>query len=268
MKVISFLLIAGLVSSLAFAQVQTSVVQYNDNGTALEGYLAFKKGTTGKQPGVLLVHDWMGLNQYYRDLTRRLAEPGYVAFAADIYGKGVRPKDSTSAAEEANKYKSDRLLMRQRIRVALEGLKKNSNVDPARVAAIGYCFGGTVVLELARSGADISGVASFHGGLDTPTPEDAKNVKARILALHGADDPFVPPQQVAAFQDEMRKGGVDWQMIYYGNAVHSFTVPAAGGDRAKGTAYDEKADRRSWEAMESFFKEVFATPDRGGRTSK
>jgi dienelactone hydrolase len=263
MKTLAFLVLAGLLPSLAFAQIQTSIVEYSDRSTPLEGYLAFKKGISGKQPGVLVVHDWMGLNQHYREVAEKLAELGYVAFSADIYGKGVRPKDSTGAAEEANKYKSDRGLMRQRVKVALEELKKNSHVDPARVAAIGYCFGGTVVLELARSGADISGVVTFHGGLDTPTPEDAKNIKAKVLALHGADDPFVPPQQAAAFQDEMRKGGVDWQMIYFGNAVHSFTIPVAGNDKAKGSAYNEKADKRSWEAMKSFFKEIFAAPTGG-----
>ena len=128
--------------------------------------------------------------------------------------------------------------MRQRIKAALEELKKNKNVDPKRLAVMGYCFGGTVALELARSGADLLGVVSFHGGLDTPTPNDAKNIKGKVLAMHGADDPFVPPKDVAAFQDEMRKAGVDWQMIFYSNAVHAFTNPAAGTDNKKGAAYN------------------------------
>ena len=140
---------------------------------------------------------------------------------------------------------------------ALDELKKNPNVDEKRIAATGYCFGGTAVLELARSGAPVVGVVTFHGGLDTPKPEDAKNIKGKVLVLHGADDPAVPPAQVAAFMEEMRKGGVDWQMVFYADAVHSFTKPAAGTDKSKGNAYNEKADKRSWEAMKSFFKEIF-----------
>jgi dienelactone hydrolase len=261
MKIALLLLtIASLFPSIATAALHTSVVDYKQGNAALEGYTAYKEGMTGKAPGILVVHDWMGLNDHYKKITERLADLGYIAFAVDIYGKGVRPKDSQQAAAEAGKYKSDRGLMRQRVLAGLEELKKNKNVDPKRIAAIGYCFGGTVALELARSGAPIAGVVTFHGGLDTPTPEDAKNIKAKILVLHGADDPFVPPNQVAAFQDEMRKGGVDWQMIYYADAVHAFTVPSAGNDKSKGVAYNEKADKRSWEAMKSFFKELFEMP--------
>jgi dienelactone hydrolase len=170
----------------------------------------------------------------------------------------VRPKDSQEASALANKYKSNRELMRQRIHAALGELKKNKNVDPGRIAVMGYCFGGTVALELARSGADIRGVVSFHGGLDTPNPDDAKNIKAKILVLHGADDPFVPPKDVAAFEEEMRKGHVDYQIIFYGDAVHSFTTPIAGTDKKKGAAYNELADRRSWQAMQAFFKEILS----------
>jgi dienelactone hydrolase len=253
------LIITSLLPSIAVAALHTSTVDYKQGDAALEGYTAYKEGMTGKAPGILVVHDWMGLNDHYKKITERLADLGYIAFAADIYGKGVRPKDSQQAAAEAGKFKSNRGLLRQRVLAALEELKKNRNVDPSRIAAIGYCFGGTVVLELARSGAPIAGVVSFHGGLDSPKPEDGKNIKAKVLVLHGADDPFVPPDQVAAFQDEMRKGGVDWQMVYYGDAVHAFTTTAAGSDKSKGVAYNEKADKRSWEAMKSFFKELFGS---------
>jgi dienelactone hydrolase len=251
------LTITSLLSPLAMAAAHTSAVEYKQGDAVLEGYTAYKEGMSGKAPGILVVPDWMGLGDHYKKVAEKLADLGYIAFVADIYGKGVRPKDSQQAAAEAGKYKSDRGLMRQRILAALEELKKNKNVDPSRIAAIGYCFGGTVVLELARCGASIAGVVSFHGGLDSPTPADAKNIKAKVLVLHGADDPLVPPDQVAAFQDEMRKGGVDWQMIYYGDAVHSFTTTAAGSEKSKGVAYNEKADKRSWEAMKSFFKELF-----------
>lgn len=258
--VLLLLMITSLLTSTAIAALHTSAADYKQGNAALEGYTAYKEGVSGKAPGILVVHDWMGLNDHYKKITEKLADLGYIAFAVDIYGKGVRPKDSQQAAAEAGKYKSDRRLMRQRILAGLEELKKNQNVDTDRIAVIGYCFGGTVALELARSGAPIAGVVTFHGGLDTPTPEDGKNIKAKVLVLHGADDPFVPPDQVAAFQDEMRKGGVDWQRIYYGDAVHAFTVPSAGSDKSKGIAYNERADKRSWEAMKSFFTELFETP--------
>jgi dienelactone hydrolase len=146
--------------------------------------------------------------------------------------------------------------MRERAGAGLAVLRKHPAADPARLAAIGYCFGGTVALELARGGADLAAVVSFHGGLDTPTPEDARNIKGKVLALHGGDDPFVPPAQVEAFQAEMRNGRVDWQFVAYGGAVHSFTNPEAGNDHSKGAAYNEAADRRSWIAMNAFFAET------------
>ncbi|HET6420705.1 MAG TPA: dienelactone hydrolase family protein, partial [Geobacteraceae bacterium] len=188
----------------------------------------------------------------------QLARLGYVAFGADIYGKGIRPATPEAAAREAAKYRgADRSLLRERGLAGLDELRKQPNVDAGRLAAIGYCFGGTAVLELARSGADLKGVVSFHGGLDTPNPADARNIRAKVLVFHGADDPHVPPPQVAAFQEEMRKGGVDWQMVFYGGAVHSFTNPDSGNDLSKGVAYNEKADRRSWEAMKLFLAEIF-----------
>lgn len=257
MKALMISMVALAVSSLVGTEVLAGSINYSDKGVALEGYVAEPKNVEGKRPGVLVVHDWMGLNDHYKKISDKLAEMGYVAFAADIYGSGVRPKNAQEAAAEANKYMSDRALMRERALAALGELKKQKNVDENRLAAIGYCFGGTVALELARSGAPLAGVVSFHGVLDTPTPADAKNIKAKVLALHGADDPFVPPAQVAAFQDEMRNGKVDWQMIYYGNAVHAFTTPYAGSDPSKGAAYDGKADRRSWQAMKDFFNEIF-----------
>jgi dienelactone hydrolase len=257
MKYVFFLLIALLVPSLAAGEIRTGTVEYKDRDTVFEGYSAQPEGITEKSPAVLVIHDWMGLNDHYKNIANNLASMGYVAFAADIYGKGIRPANTQEAAAQANKYKSDRKLLRERVHAGLEQLLKNKDVDPNRVAAIGYCFGGTTVLELARSGAPIAGVVSFHGGLDSPTPEDGKNIKAKVLVLHGADDPFVPPKDVAAFQDELRKGTVDWQMIYYGGQVHAFTTPYAGNDKSKGVAYDEKTAKRSWEAMKLFFNEIF-----------
>jgi dienelactone hydrolase len=232
------------------------MIEYKAGDTTCEGYLV---GDTapGRRPGVLVVHDWMGLGKFSMAKADELARMGYVALAVDIYGKGVRPANPKEAAQLAGQFKSDRALLRARLRAALDVLKQNEHVDPKRIAAIGYCFGGTTVLELARSGADIAGVVSFHGGLDTPTPGDAKDIRCKVLALHGAEDPFVPPSDVAAFEAEMTKAGVDWQLIIYSGAVHAFTNPAAGTDNSKGTAYNERADKRSWEAMKQFFAEIF-----------
>lgn len=241
----------------AGAAVRTDVVEYRHGETVLEGYLAWDDALAGKRPGVLVVHEWMGLNAYAKRRAEQLAGLGYVAFALDMYGKGVRARDTKEAAALAGKYRGDRALMRARAAAGLDVLKSNPMTDPARVGAVGYCFGGTTVLELARSGAPVAGVVSFHGGLDTPTPEDARNIKGKVLALHGADDPFAPAAQVTAFEEEMRKGGVDWQLVAYGGAVHGFTNPDNGTDGSKGLAYNEKADRRSWEAMKDFFVEVF-----------
>lgn len=241
----------------AEAAVKTKVVEYKQGDTELEGYLAWDDARKGDRPGVLVVHEWTGINDHIRQRTEALAKQGYVAFAADIYGKGIRPAVQADAARTAGIYKNDRALLRARARAGLEELKKQRFVDFQRLAAIGFCFGGTTILEQARDGADLRGVVSFHGGLSTPTPRDAKNITAKVLILHGSDDPFVKADEVAAFQDEMRKANVDWQFISYGNAVHSFTNIAAGTDNSKGAAYNEKADKRSWEAMKTFFAEIF-----------
>lgn len=241
----------------AHGAIHTEWVQYRHGETALEGYLAYDDAVKGPRPGVLVVHEWMGLGDYAMKRAEQLAGMGYVAFALDMYGKGVRAKTPEDAAKLSGTYKGNRPLMRARAQAGLDELRKQPLVDPARIAAIGYCFGGTTVLELARSGAPVVGVVSFHGGLGTPEPGEAKNIKGKVLVLHGADDPHVPAAEVAAFQDEMRKAAVDWQMIYYGGAVHSFTNPGSGTDASTGVAYNEKADKRSWEAMKVFFKELF-----------
>jgi dienelactone hydrolase len=239
------------------AALQTKTVEYKQGDITLEGFVAYNDAIKGTRPGVLVVHQWMGLTDYEKKRAEMLAQLGYVAFCADIYGKGVRPQNTAAAGALAGKYKTDRQLLRARVNAGLDALRQQPLVDPKRIAAIGYCFGGTTVLELARSGADIAGVVSFHGGLDAPDPADGKNIKCRVLVCHGADDPFSSPQDIAAFENEMRKGGVDWQFIKYGEAVHSFTQPMAGNDNSKGAAYNEKADKRSWEAMKQFFAEIF-----------
>jgi dienelactone hydrolase len=251
------LLVPLLLAAVAPAALHTEAVEYKHGDTVLQGYLAYDDAISGKRPGVLVVHEWYGHNPYARKRAEQLAKLGYVAFALDMYGKGVLAKDRDEAAKLSSTYKNDRKLMRARARAGLEVLLKQPQVDPQRVAAIGYCFGGTTVLELACDGAAIAGVVSFHGGLSTPHPEDAQHIKAKVLVLHGADDPFVKPEEVAAFEEEMRKGGVDWELVKYGDAVHSFTNPQAGHDKSAGAAYNEKADHRSWEAMKAFCNEMF-----------
>jgi dienelactone hydrolase len=239
------------------AELVSQSVEYREGGVVLEGYAIHDNSVRGKRPGVLIVHQWKGLGDYEKKRAEMLARLGYNVFAVDIYGKGIRPATPQTASAEAAKYKENRPLLRARVRAGLDVLKQHELTDPRRVAAIGYCFGGTTVLELARSGADLAGVVSFHGGLGSPTPAAASQIKAKILVLHGADDPFVPAAEVAAFEDEMRRGGVDWQLVAYGGAVHSFTDWNAGSDNSAGAAYNEKADARSWEAMKQFFAELF-----------
>jgi dienelactone hydrolase len=240
----------------AAAELTTRTVEYRQGDAVLEGYLAFDPTGPARKPGVLVFHDWMGLSANTRRVADELARLGYVALAADVYGKGVRPADAKDAAAQAGRFKGDRPLLRARGAAALAALRALPQVDGARVAAIGYCFGGTSALELGRAGADLNAIVSFHGGLATPTPADARNLKAHLLVLHGADDPFVPEAEVKAFEEEMRAAKVDWQLVKYSGAVHSFTIPDAGGDNSKGAAYNAVADRRSWQAMRSFFGEV------------
>jgi dienelactone hydrolase len=245
-----------LMSSTVLGALKTQTVEYKQGDAVLEGYLSYDDSFQGKRPGVLVIHEWTGLGDYAKMRADKLAQLGYVAFAADIYGKGVRPKDPKDASAEAGKYYADRALMRSRARAGLDILRANPLVDTSRVAVIGYCFGGTCALELARSGAPITGTVTFHGGLATPTPQDAANIKGKVLALHGAADPFVKPEDVTAFEKEMTDAKVDWQLVKYGGAVHGFTNPANGNDVSKGAAYDASADARSWEAMKMFFAEI------------
>jgi len=257
MKKLIFVFLALSYAGAVCAAVHTATVEYKQGDTTLEGYVAYDDAIKGTRPGVLIVHQWMGLTGYEQHRAEMLAELGYVAFCADIYGKGVRPQNTTEAGALAGKYKGDRQLLRARVNAGLDALRQQPLVNPRSLAAVGYCFGGTTVIELARSGADVAGIVSFHGGLDSPTPADGKNIKCKVLVCHGADDPYEKPQDLAAFESEMRDSKVDWQLIEYGGAVHAFTQVMAGNDNSKGAAYNEKADKRSWEAMKQFFAEIF-----------
>ncbi len=244
-------------ASMASAKIVTKTVPYESGGVQCEGYMAYDDQVQGKRPAILIAHQWMGLTNYEKTRAVQLASGGFVTFALDLYGKDNRPKNMDEAKTQSTTLKENRTLWRTRANDALKTLQAQANVDTTKIAAIGYCQGGGTVLELARSGADVKGVISFHGTLDTPTPEDAKNIKGKVLVLHGASDPAAPMPTVLALSDEMTKAGVDYQIVLYGGAVHSFTQPDAGNDPSKGSAYNANADRRSFIAMQVFFDELF-----------
>jgi dienelactone hydrolase len=253
----SFFLFVGSVFAFALspslcAEIKEGAVEYQAGTVLCEGWRAVDTAKSGKRPSVLIIHQWTGLSDNEKMRARMLAELGFNVLAADIYGKGIRPMPP-AAGQEAGKYKGSRTLYRERLNAALDVLRKDENTDPARIVAIGYCFGGTGVIELARSGVAIKGVVSFHGGLDSPTPADGKNIKGEVLVLHGADDPFVPAKDIAAFEGEMKDGSVKYNRINYPGAVHAFTQKGAGNDNSKGAAYNEAADKASWEEMKKFF---------------
>ena len=258
MKILTNLLtLSFLVTASHAALVEKSVI-YKQGDAILEGFHVYDDAVSGKRPAVLVIHQWTGLTEYEKRRSRMLAELGYNVFAADIYGQGIRPVPP-EAGKEAGKYKADRMLFRARIDAALEVLKADEHTDVSKIAAIGYCFGGTGVLELARSGADVKGVVSFHGGLAAAPGMLAKAgaIPAKILVLHGAADPYAPAAEVAALEAELTEAKADWQVVLYSGAVHSFSQKEAGDDVTKGAAYQETADRRSWVAMQAFFKEIF-----------
>lgn len=232
-------------------------VEYSHGSTALEGHIAFNEQLTAPLPAVLVVHEWRGLNDYARKRAEQLAGLGYVGFAVDMYGQGVLAKDTEEAGRLMTPFVNDRQLCRARIGAAFHFITKFPQVDANRVAIIGYCFGGLAALELARSGAKLRAVVTFHANLSSPTPADAQHIKAKVLACHGGNDPLVPPAQVQAFIKEMRDAKVDWQLIEYGNTVHSFTFPGAGSNVASGLAYNADSDRRSWEHMKLWLNEAF-----------
>lgn len=258
------LIYLGLATVLSIASVSkasdliSKKIEYGSE-KQFEGLLVTPKNVKKNSTAILMIHNWMGLTEETQKQASRFAKLGYVVFAADIYGKGQNPKDVKEAGVLATKYKTDRKLFRDHLNLALAELKKQKNVNPKKIAAAGYCFGGTGAIELARSGADIAGAISFHGGLDSPTPADGKNIQAKVLALHGAIDPYVSAADVNAFEDEMKANHVDYQLVKYSDTVHSFTEEAAGNDISKGAAYNATSDKRSFLAAENFLNEIFKT---------
>lgn len=236
--------------------MKTEDLIYRDGALDLHGFVAYDDTQPGKRPGVLVVHEAWGLGEHAMERARKLAGLGYVALAADLYGGRQFVTGLDEMRTLVGDLRTNRQKLRTRARAAVTALAALPQVDPTRLGAIGFCFGGTTVLELARDGADVRGVVCFHGGLETTMPAKPGEVKAKVLVCTGADDPIIPQEHIAAFQEEMRKAGADWQVVTYGNAGHSFTNPAADGSLAPHFIYNAAADQRSWTAMQSFLAEI------------
>jgi dienelactone hydrolase len=238
------------------AQAQLKTVSYTDGNQKLEGFFCKAKKSNPKNIGILILPAWMGIDDHSKEVAEDLAKLGYHAFVADIYGVDKRPKNTSEAGQIAGHFKTNYEEYQRRIQLALDQLIKNgANKD--EIAVIGYCFGGTGALEAARAHFNVKGVVSFHGGLGKDASRPTEKITTKVLALHGADDPYVPQKEVLAFQDEMKTAKADWQMVFYANAVHAFTHKDLDTDNSKGAAYNELADKRSWIAMKDFFNEIF-----------
>lgn len=247
--VVAIALILGLTAITAKADIIAEPVVYEIEGQPYEGYFAINRGFGENQPVVVLIHDWNGIDDYEKRRTQMLAEQGYAAFAVDLYGQGVRPANPEESQEESGKLYADRATFRERLFAGLGEARQMAGVDPDRVVAMGYCFGGAAVLELARAGADLEGFVSFHGGLTTPEGQDYSQAQGPILILHGGNDPVAPMSDVAVLASELNAAGVAYDMEIYGDVLHSFTVWGADRETAR---YNAKADIQSWEALMTF----------------
>jgi len=239
--------VSGLTA--AFAELRTQNIDYEHAGAKLQGFLAWDDRSEAKRPGVLVVHEWWGLNDYARQRARRLAEQGYVAFALDMYGDGRVTTHPDQAGTWMKEIQDNLVQWVQRANAGLDVLRKQSLVDTGKLAAIGYCFGGATVMQMAYAGVDVDVIASFHGSLPTPAQGVPTDIKARILVAHGNADPFVPAEKVNAFRQALEAAAADWTMIEFGGVKHSFTNPAAGDYGIEALAYDEQADRQSWQML-------------------
>jgi len=236
--------------------LQHRLIDYQDGDTVLEGRIVWDDSFSGPRPGVLVAHAWAGRSDYEDGKADGLAGLGYTAFALDLYGKGVRGSSPEENGALMQPFLEDREMLQKRLLVSLATLREQPEADASRIAAIGFCFGGLSVLDIARTGEDIAGVVSIHGLFGAPGNTAGNTIKAKVLALHGWDDPMATPDDVNSLSAEMSAMGADWQLNAYGNTMHAFTNPAAD-DRDMGTVYDAKADRRSWQAMTNFLEEVF-----------
>jgi dienelactone hydrolase len=245
-------------AGVVHAEVKSKTVTYKHGGVTFKGFLAWDDSAKGKRPGILLVHEWWGLNEYARKRAVQLAGLGYVAFACDMYGEGKVTQHPKEAGQMATAVRKNIKEWQARARAALKILQKHEGVDPNRLAAIGYCFGGSTALQLAYTGADLKAVVTFHAALPLPAPGEAKAIKAKLLICHGAADPFVKDETVAKVRAVWEDAKVDYEINYYGLAQHSFTVPGIDKIGVSGLSYNAEADRRSWEAMRLLFREAFA----------
>jgi dienelactone hydrolase len=241
------------VSSNALAQLKA--VDYKDGEQVLSGFGIKPTAALKDKPGVLILPAWLGIDNHSKESASKLAELGYYAFVADIYGKDKRPKAPSEAGPKAGYYKKNYAEYQKRIQLALNELVKQG-ANPDKIVVMGYCFGGTGAIEAARANLKVQGVVSFHGGLGKDATRAIDKITPKVLVLHGADDPYVPKEEVDNFQNEMRSSGADWQMVYYANSVHAFTHKDAGEDNSRGAAYNELADKRSWIALQNFLKEI------------
>lgn len=252
MRLLFAVLCVWCIQSHGFGQT----VKYVDGSQSLTGFQALPKTALAGKPGVLILPAWMGIADHEKEVAQELSALGYHAFVADIYGDGNQPANSQEAGQKSGYYKNNPLEYQKRIRLGLEQLIQ-SGANPDKMVVIGYCFGGTGAIEAARGQMPVAGVVSFHGGLGKAESRVTEKINCKVLVLHGADDPFVPEKEVLAFQKEMRDVKADWQMIYYANAVHSFTNKKAGNDNSRGAAYNEAADKRSFAHFLTFLQEVF-----------
>ena len=235
--------------------LSTRTIDYQHNGVVLEAFLAWDDSAVTPRPAVMVSHAWAGRDEFAVNKARALAELGYVGFALDLYGKGVIGSGPEENAKLMGPFMQDRALLQERMKLALATVKQQPEVDSHRIAAIGFCFGGLCVLDLARSGADLRGVVSFHGLFTPPSNPLSDEIKAKVLVLHGYDDPMATPEDMLALGNELSRVGADWQIHAYGGTVHAFTNPKAN-DPGFGTVYYEPADRRSWQSMRNFLEEV------------
>jgi dienelactone hydrolase len=240
----------------AQAAIQSKTIAYQHDGKEYRGYLAWDDANQQRRPGVLVVHEWWGLNDYARDRARQLAEMGYVAFAADMYGEGKTVDHPQEAGQMAAQVRANVADWRARAAKGLSVLQSQSTCDPERIAVIGYCFGGSTALQLAYSGADLDAVVTFHAALPTPTPADAQQIKARLLINHGADDPFIPAAAIDSFRTVLDEAKAPYEFVSYEGARHSFTVRSADAVGNEGMKYHEAADKQSWEKMQQLFAET------------
>ena len=255
-KLFSIIFILLFISINAESKVIIQKKAYHSGSKNFEGVLAFDGQSKRRKPGIVVFHNWMGVTNETISKISELAKLGYVVFAADLYGKGVRPKNEKEASELSTTFKNDRALLRERANLALIELVKSKFVDDKKLMAIGYCFGGLAALELGRDSANLVGIVTFHGALSNPNPDSANNIKAQVANFHGALDPFVTSSEVTAYKKEMDDAKISYQFTIYSGAVHSFTEKGAGSDTSTGAAYNELADRRSWEGMKEFLGEV------------